>query len=576
VVRSYGAVLLGVATLYQLALALVVGPVTAASSAIAVLDATGAPAAVNGGLARLLTSPVSLLALAVAGLAALSADRIAAGASASLVLAGSRGAWRATLGACRQLGRLLAIALWQYGLMLAYSLPAIATAGVAYMLAFGIRDPVGAYARQPQALTWIAGLLSVTLALLWSYLSLRWLFAIPAFVDGGYRGRAALRRSHSLTSGRWLSLGVAIVALGTLLVLVGGVVRAVASSAVLAQGLGGNAWLLMVLIGLDVLASVGLALAGFVGVQSLVLARYLAALGRAVPPRAESQRGLSTWLAVAAMIALASLAGVAGVLLATALVTQPPDPTRVQLIAHRAGEAYAPENSLAAVTQARKDEAGRLEFDVQRTADGHLVVIHDPDLLRLSGQDVSIGSSTLAQVQAIDIGEGQRVPTLEQFLDAADTTPLALEIKTHAGDRQTTREVVALLQRRGAVERTVLMSLDPALPRLARDLDPALRTADLVSVAVGETYLLPAEVIAPTESMATARLVAAAHSAGKEVWVWAVDDDTLIRGAVLRGVDGLIVSDVPKTRQVLETMPTITKAEVVRQRLAEVLYALEQ
>ncbi len=317
------------------------------------------------------------------------------------MLAGSRGAWRATIEACRRLFALLTIALWQYGLMLAYSVPALAVAGLAYLIAYGFRDPVSAYARQPQALFWIAGLLALALVVLWPHLSLRWPFAVPLYVDGGYRGRAALRRSYDLTKGRWISLGAAILALGLVLVVAGAAVRVVASNAVLAQGLDANAWVLTLLVGLDVLANVGLTLALFVGMQSLVLARYLAALDRPLPPRTMVQRRLSTWLAVAAMVGLAAVAGAGGVLVATTLVTTPPDPANVELIAHRAGEAYAPENSLAAVAQARADRADRLEFDVQRTSDGQVVVVHDADLLRLSGQDVSIGNSTLAQVQAV-------------------------------------------------------------------------------------------------------------------------------------------------------------------------------
>ena len=80
--------------------------------------------------------------------------------------------------------------------------------------------------------------------------------------------------------------------------------------------------------------------------------------------------------------------GVVGVVWTLLLAGRPVDPAQVELIAHRAGEAHAPENSLAAVRQARLDRADRLEFDVQRTADDHIVVIHDADLVRLSGQDV--------------------------------------------------------------------------------------------------------------------------------------------------------------------------------------------
>ncbi len=273
---------------------------------------------------------------------------------------------------------------------------------------------------------------------------------------------------------------------------------------------------------------------------------------------------------------MALVAGSLGLVVSWALLQQPLDVSRIELIAHRAGERYAPENTVAAVEQARRDMASRLEFDVQRTADGKLVVIHDADLLRLSGKDVSVGGSTLAQLQAVDIGSrfstgyaGVHVPSLEQFLDAAGDTPLALEIKTHDGDRETTQEVVALLQRRGAITRTVLISLDPEITRLAHSIEPRLQTGDLVSVVAGNALLLPADVIAPSEGIVDAVFVLEGHAAGKRVWVWTLDEDALVRAAALRGVDGIITSDVPGARAALAKLRNVTHADIARQRLQD-------
>ena len=110
------------------------------------------------------------------------------------------------------------------------------------------------------------------------------------------------------------------------------------------------------------------------------------------------------------------------------LLQRPVDLAGIEIIAHRAGEAYAPENTLAAVATARRDKASRLEFDVQRTGDDAIVVIHDADLVRIADKDVAVADSTLAQLQQIDIGSGfdptysdQRIPTLVEFLDERAT-----------------------------------------------------------------------------------------------------------------------------------------------------------
>ena len=54
---------------------------------------------------------------------------------------------------------------------------------------------------------------------------------------------------------------------------------------------------------------------------------------------------------------------------------------RLEITAHRAGAAAAPENTVAALKQAIADGADWAEIDVQLTADKALVVMHDIDLL---------------------------------------------------------------------------------------------------------------------------------------------------------------------------------------------------
>src|SRR5689334_21435531 len=50
---------------------------------------------------------------------------------------------------------------------------------------------------------------------------------------------------------------------------------------------------------------------------------------------------------------------------------------RTLVIAHRGASGVAPENTLAAMAAATASGADLVEFDVQRTSDGHLIVVHD-------------------------------------------------------------------------------------------------------------------------------------------------------------------------------------------------------
>ncbi len=81
---------------------------------------------------------------------------------------------------------------------------------------------------------------------------------------------------------------------------------------------------------------------------------------------------------------------------------------------------------MAAVQKAIEEDADWVEIDVQETADGEVVVVHDSDFMKLAGNPLKIWDATMADLKDIDIGSrfasefaDQRVPTLSQVLETA-------------------------------------------------------------------------------------------------------------------------------------------------------------
>lgn len=109
------------------------------------------------------------------------------------------------------------------------------------------------------------------------------------------------------------------------------------------------------------------------------------------------------------------------------------------VIAHRGNSSAAPENTIASFESAIAGGATLVECDVQMSADGHILVIHDPTLDRTSDRTGDVRSLTLAEIQAADASypqkfgarfSPQRVPTLGQLLAFLDgRARLMLEIK---------------------------------------------------------------------------------------------------------------------------------------------------
>lgn len=101
-------------------------------------------------------------------------------------------------------------------------------------------------------------------------------------------------------------------------------------------------------------------------------------------------------------------------------------------IAHRGlhrGTAV-PENSLAAF-EAAIAAHHPIELDVQLLADGHLVVFHDRDLKRLTGQKGRIADQSLGTLQQFRLYDtDQVIPSLAEALACIDgRVPLLIELK---------------------------------------------------------------------------------------------------------------------------------------------------
>jgi glycerophosphoryl diester phosphodiesterase len=103
----------------------------------------------------------------------------------------------------------------------------------------------------------------------------------------------------------------------------------------------------------------------------------------------------------------------------------------MELIAHRGACFEAPENSLEAFQLAMDQGACRIEFDVQLTRDGVPVVFHDATTERLTGRQLEIEFSTLAELRDLRLANGEHLPTLDEACALfAGKVELDLEIKT--------------------------------------------------------------------------------------------------------------------------------------------------
>jgi len=200
------------------------------------------------------------------------------------------------------------------------------------------------------------------------------------------------------------------------------------------------------------------------------------------------------------------------------------------------------ENTIAAFEAARNMGADGVELDVRPSADGCLVVHHDPTLA--DGGRIS----TLVRRDLPSF-----VPLLEPVLEACGDLIVNIEIKTDPDDKDydssgtLVERLVKLISDRQMGERALVSSFDRNMLVAVRKLDQGIPTAVLSrrdDDAVGHAARGGHVAVHPWSQMVTERYIKEAHDSGLLVNVWTVDDPGEMLALAKLGVDG-IVTNVP-------------------------------
>lgn len=218
---------------------------------------------------------------------------------------------------------------------------------------------------------------------------------------------------------------------------------------------------------------------------------------------------------------------------------------RVLRIGHRGAAGYAPENTLTAIEEGISRQVDFVEVDVRRTADGVLVVLHDATVNRTTNGRGRIDRLPLSKVRTLDVGNGKRIPTLAEVLDAVSgRCGLMLELKVEGIARQ----VVERVQTAGFRGPVIYASFLHDELRDVRVADPQATLMVLFSTLphapVARAAQYEATFVGLRHDTATGPLIEAFHHKGLLVCVYTADKPEDIRHALSVGVDG-VISNVP-------------------------------
>ncbi|MGR3713201.1 MAG: glycerophosphodiester phosphodiesterase family protein [Shimia sp.] len=241
----------------------------------------------------------------------------------------------------------------------------------------------------------------------------------------------------------------------------------------------------------------------------------------------------------------------------------------VEVIAHRGAAGTKPENTMAAIVEAVRVGADWVEIDVQETADGAVVVMHDSDFMKQAGNPLNVWDATVPDLADIDIGSwfdtaysDQRPPLLVDVLRAAkDQSGVVIELKYYGHDDQLEQRVIDIVEAEDMVSQVQMMSLKYDAVEKMRGLRPDWPVGLLASASLGKMWDLDVDFLAVNSATTSHRLVRESQASGKKVYVWTVNDPLAMSAMISLGVDGLITDQPELARQVISERRSLTGAE---------------
>ena len=229
-----------------------------------------------------------------------------------------------------------------------------------------------------------------------------------------------------------------------------------------------------------------------------------------------------------------------------------PIKTPSKVIAHRAGGTLANENTILGLEASIEKGVYAGEIDIQRTKDGHYIVNHDDNLLRLTGVNKKSYELTLDECKQLKIKNtfdstkpDTEMATIEEMLDCSKgRIHLYVELKGETADWQMAEDLYQMIKERDMIDEVTVISLKYDLISKLETTYPEVSTGYLCYISLGNIGQLKCDQLLLEDELASYDVIEEAHDNNKEVYIWTVDTATSIKYRMLDDSDGIITDEV--------------------------------
>lgn len=231
----------------------------------------------------------------------------------------------------------------------------------------------------------------------------------------------------------------------------------------------------------------------------------------------------------------------------------------VLIAAHRGDPVNAPENSLSSIRAAIEQEVDFVEIDVQVTKDGVVVLNHDANLMRVAGIPDMVLNLTYEEIFKLDIGAwfseefvGERIATLEEALEVArGKAKVIVEIKPYGDSKYLAQRVMEVIEKSDMVEDCYIQSFDYNILQEVRKINKDIKIGQVMYFALGNLSTIDVDFYAIETRLLSRNFIKNARKYNREVWVWTVNEEEIIKEVLKYDIDGVITDYVDRVQKII-------------------------
>lgn len=222
------------------------------------------------------------------------------------------------------------------------------------------------------------------------------------------------------------------------------------------------------------------------------------------------------------------------------------------IVAHRAGSVFAPENTLLALDIAIKANAEYAEIDVQQSKDRKLIILHDTNFKRVAGVDKNVWDVNYDEIKTYNAANYYsselnkvKIPTLEEMIKRADgKIKLMIELKKNGHEYNIEEETINLIKKYNFENQCVVASMELNILHKVKELDKNIKTVYITPLAYGDYYEMDdVDMFSIEATFVNKEIIFKIHNQNKKVFAWTVNEDSSIRELLSLPIDGIITDN---------------------------------